>query len=137
MRKLFALLVAAAALSAFAMIGAGTAIAGGDGCGQNCPPPNCNQNCPPPQCDEVCQCPQCIPRSQRSPGADCTDRRLGVYSRVDNVIYVCLFPKRNGPEDRARSIRICETPTVFGGQGGTAVDIDGLAFACVGPSGQQ
>jgi hypothetical protein len=73
----------------------------------------------------------------KSPGADCTDEREGLYSRVDNVVYICLLPKNNTAPARNRSTLICETPTSKGGEGGTAIDADGLAFICLGPSGRQ
>jgi hypothetical protein len=72
-----------------------------------------------------------------SPGADCTDRRLGLYSRVNNVLYICLAPKNNTPQADSRSLTICETPEDQGGQGGTYVDMDGLDYICLGPSGPQ
>ena len=154
MRKLFGLLVVVASLAALS-IGVSTAAFGstsgqsvaklraqslakirgncGNGCGGG--GGNCNSNCGGSNGDNCSWDRKC--KKLGSPGADCTDNRLGTYSRVGNVLYICLLPKNNTPEATSRSNLICETPTDKGGQGGTSVDADGLAFICLGPSGKQ
>lgn len=156
MRKLVSLLVVAGAMAALA-VGPSTAfgsIAGLMGlnhaltrtqtqwdCGGNCGGNNGGGGCCSNDCscnnDCSCDCSNDCKKHLGSPGADCTDNRMGVYSRVDNLVYICLLPKNNTPQARARSILICETPTDRGGQGGSSIDADGLAFICVGPSGPQ
>jgi hypothetical protein len=147
MRKLFGLLVVVASLAAIS-VGVSTAAVGSShsqtlakirgNCGNNCGGGNgndCQSGCDNGGKD--CSNSDCKKKKLGSPGTDCTDNRLGLYSRVDNVLYICLLPKNNTPEAAARSNLICETPTSRGGQGGSSVDADGLAFICLGPSGRQ
>lgn len=155
MRKLFGLLVVLGSLTALA-VGPSTAAFGyipglnvaglskaptgaqprgtcGNGCGGG---GSCDNNCGGNNGGE-CDWSKGDCHKLGSPGADCTNNRLGSYSRVDNLLYICLLPKNNTPQAVSRSILICETPAAFGGQGGTSIDADGLAFICLGPSGPQ
>jgi hypothetical protein len=148
MRKRFGLLVVVASLAGVS-VGASTAAFGsshaqslakirgncGSGCGGG--GGSCDTNCGGGGGGNDCSWSDCKKKKLGSPGADCTDNRLGLYSRVDNVLYICLLPKNNTPQAVSRSNLICETPTSRGGQGGTSVDADGLAFICLGPSGRQ
>jgi hypothetical protein len=154
MRKLLGLLVATACVAAFAIGASTVALASGHhrgharvhsqqriglhrvdwGCGEGCGGhPVCDADDPDNDGDD----PGGVCASIGSPGADCTDVRLGTFSRVDNALYICLAPKNNTPQADARSQLICETPEDRGGQGGTYIDMDGLDFICLGPSGPQ
>jgi hypothetical protein len=107
----------------------------GGSCPKDCGGSNDGSSCPKDCGGGGCQWDKC--KRLGSPGADCTDNRLGLYSRVTNVVYICLVPKNNLPQASARSQLICETPTSKGGQGGTYISMDGLDYTCLGPSGPQ
>jgi hypothetical protein len=71
--------------------------------------------------------------SPNDPQKDCTESRQGIFLDLKPLAYACLFPKENSAEEVVQSVLICGAPKSEGGQGGTWIDADGLAFICLGP----